>query len=162
MTPREPDLYNHALMPQQWAERNGVRHDNALRDNSVSLSYVIDRRRDSLMQKVHELRGLEHEVFDHARYFTKVSGGNVVAVVTAPYLGVARRHMGSTATLNAKAYEIAVALGLFVRIGHPADTIYLTRFVNEPTVPIVWWNPDRIALDIPTIDDPYPLFVQED
>ncbi|WP_029262156.1 MULTISPECIES: hypothetical protein [unclassified Microbacterium] len=157
MTPRDPDFYNRDL-PQQWAARNGLRLDSDLRDNSQALSSVIDRRKSALVQKVEALRDLSHEVFDHPQYFSKPIGGNVVAVVTAPYLGVVCSELGSTANLNARAHAIAAELELFVRVGHPADTIYLTRFASQPTVPIVWWNPSRIALDIPTIDDPYPRF----
>lgn len=40
----------------------------------------------------------------------------------------AQRSLGSTAALNAKVYEIAASLGLFVRVGHPVDFVYLAVY----------------------------------
>ena len=85
----------------------------------------------------------------------------VVAVVSAPYLGAIDRHLGGTKGLNRRAHELARDLSLFVRVGHPADTIHLSAFSNEPTVPIVWWNPERVDLDVPPVEDPYPRFAED-
>ena len=57
-----------------------------------------------------------------------------------------------------RSHSAAESLGLRVRVGHPRDTIYLSGEDNDPTVPIVWWNPKDISLPFPQIEDPNPRF----
>lgn len=158
---RRTDYYNGDKMPQRWAALNGLRYYQRGWQSDSALLHLIDGRRDALVEKVNSYSNLGHPVFDHPRFFTKPGSASAVAVVTAPYLGVVLRTFGTTATLNAKVHAIAADLGLYVRVGHPADTIYLSPHPDEPTIPIVWWNPDRVSIDIPEIEDPYPRFAED-
>ncbi|GAB3123329.1 hypothetical protein GCM10027056_15080 [Glaciibacter psychrotolerans] len=101
---------------------------------------------------------LESALFDHARHFRKSESGTTAAIVTAPYLRATIGYFGSAAKANERISEIARALGLNVRVGHPEDTIYLSNLEGDPTLPIVWWNPDRYSLELPEVEDPNPRF----
>lgn len=160
MPERDPDRFNGPFMRQHWAEANRLVAMSHPSDIRVPLESLVDGRRAALIECARSLHGLDYAVFDHDSYFSAPGRpGRVAAVVTAPYLGAVRRGLsGGTAELNATAHKIARDLELFVRVGHPADTIHLSRWPNEPTVPIVWWHPDRVNLDIPPLADPYPQF----
>lgn len=146
-------------MREAWADLNGLSVSSVYCDDERALEALIDGRRKELVRSVDSLRGLKASVFDHAAFFSaRGNARSVVAVVTAPYIGTVRRSLGSTAALNRRAYDIARDLGLFVRVGHPADTIHLSARPASPTIPIVWWNLDRIDIDVPMIDDPYPRY----
>lgn len=146
-------------MRQRWAEANRLVAASKPSSIRVPLEALVDGRRTALLERARSFRDLSYLMFDHDSYFS-VPGqaGRVAAVVTAPYLGAVVRGLNGTADLNARAHRMARDLELFVRVGHPADTIHLSRWPDEPTVPIVWWQPDRLSLDIPPLMDPYSQF----
>lgn len=151
---------NGEVLPSEWGQPYGLRMLPA-NGESRGIAALIDKRSTSLTAKLAELdrERLDRFVFDHSRTFGKVGGSaTAVAVVTAPYLAATLGHFGSAEAANARIHEIAVDLGLAVRVGHPADTIYLSNRDNDPTLPIVWWQPSRIQLPFPVISDPNPLY----
>lgn len=118
MTARDADAFNYGLLQDRWGELNGLRFDRRIGNGDRALLPLVDGRKDVLVARVEQHRRLSHEVFDHAHlYKSKLSGNRIVAVVTAPYLGVIERRLGGTAALNQRAHEIAQELGLFVRVG---------------------------------------------
>lgn len=162
MSLRDVDSFNQSLLSRRWGDLNGLQFDQRIGNGDRALLPLIDRRKPQLVAKIDELRNLSHSIFDHAHLFRSGgAGGRIVAVVTAPYLGVVMRHLGSTTELNKRVNQIARDLGLFVRVGHPADTIYMSVHAAEPTIPIVWWNPEHFELDIPLVNDPYPSFADQ-
>ena len=151
---------NSDVLPNEWGQPYGLRELLAKRE-PYGLAELIDKRNSDLTAKLVRVDrdDLARSLFDHSRKFRKVGGSEtVVATVTAPYLKRTLRKFGSAEAVNARIHEIALDLGLAVRVGHPADTIYLSNRDNYPTLPIVWWQPSRIQLPFPPISDPNPAY----
>lgn len=150
---------NSNVLPDEWGKAYGLRELPAKRE-PYGVADLIDRRSKGLTTRVAELArdyDLERAIFDHSRKFYKVGRSQtVVAIVTAPYLAATIGQFGSAGAANARIHEIALDLRLSVRVGHPADTIYLSNRKNDPTLPVVWWQPSRIQLPFPSISDPNP------
>ncbi|PKQ26213.1 MAG: hypothetical protein CVT64_07070 [Actinobacteria bacterium HGW-Actinobacteria-4] len=151
------------VLADEWGKRLDLKH---AQDHlgSGQLANLVDKRtpeiRDAL-NKVSQDRNLELAVLDHARSFRKVPGSSqIVAVTSAPYLKATLGWLGDPDIANARIHEIAKSLGLSIRVGHPYDVTYLSTYADDPTLPIVWWNPDRIRLPFPPIDDPWSRFAE--
>jgi hypothetical protein len=160
MTDRVWRLNSNAL-PNEWGAPYGLVELEGQRE-PYGVSELIDKRYTDLTEPLDTLKK-DHQadyLFDHARKFRRIGGTeSVVAVVTAPYLRTVVTQFGSPEKVSARIHEIAQSLGIAVRVGHPADTIYLSNNDNDPTLPIVWWQPGRIALPFPPIADPNSNYV---
>lgn len=132
----------------EWAEAYGLRLVN------------VGGLRDILPQNAgHMALGRQLDaILDHSKAFTQKGSSKIVVVVSAPYLKAMNSKYGSPNQANHEIHSAAESLGLRVRVGHPRDTIYLSGEDNDPTVPIVWWNPKDISLPFPQIEDPNPRF----
>ena len=149
---------NSEVLAAEWAEPYGLREMPRHGDH-VGIAGLIDGRSPTLVVQARRLdREETPALIDHDRTFRKPDGTRPVVVVTAPYLRATIAKFGSADAANARVHAIAEVLGLRVRVGHPADTIYLSNRDNDPTLPIVWWNPDRIDLPFPIVADPNPRF----
>ncbi|MDU0327225.1 hypothetical protein RWH43_10710 [Microbacterium sp. KSW2-21] len=158
MSVRNVDRYNGDWMQRRWADLNGLTTTSHPVDLAHPLMALVDARRTAFKSAA---RSLDSDPF-HNRSFYRAPGQRLVSVmVTAPYLDAAARSYGNLAGLNDTAHRIARTFELYVRVGHPADTIHLSRWPDEPTVPIVFWNPARIKLLLPTPADPYPAIAAE-
>jgi hypothetical protein len=148
---------NSDVLPQEWGDRYGLTELPRVGPHR-SLVALVDGRKDSLVAEAKRVeRESEGFIFDHVRSFKRTgTGASPVALVSSPYLRAALGAFGSPPAANARIHEITEALGLRVRIGHPSDTVYLSNNDNDPTLPIVWWNPDRFDLPLPPIADPNP------
>lgn len=150
---------NSDVQPDEWATPYGLREMQRIGDH-VGIAGLIDGRSTALVDEARRLdRGASPSLIDHDRTFRKADGRLPVVVVTSPYLRATLAKFGTADAANARIHEIADILGLRVRVGHPADTLYLSNRDNDPTLPIVWWNPKRIDLPFPTVADPNPLYV---
>lgn len=150
---------NSDVLPDKWGAQYGLRELPRIGDHT-GIAGLIDGRSTTL---VAEARRLDAEatptLIDHDRTFGLATGSRKpVVAVTAPYLRATLGAFGTAGAANARIYEIAEALGLRVRVGHPADTIYLSNNNNDPTLPIVWWNPVRFDLPFPPVTDPNPAY----
>lgn len=153
MEKREPGRYNGPWMHSRWAALNGVDNVPHPVDLAHPIMALVDARRTNLANSA---KNLDRAPFDNKSFYRSPGKQHVSVLITAPYLGAAQRTYGSVSALNDTAHGIARDFGLFVRVGHPADTIHLSLWSNEPTVPIVFWNPERITLHLPDPADPYP------
>jgi hypothetical protein len=152
---------NGDILPNEWGRRYGL-SERASRREPYELNDLVDGRDENLRATLAELSAdqrLRFALFDHARKF-KTRGGNdsIVAIVTAPYLARTVDVFGGAGEANTLAHGIARSLGLNVRVGHPADTIYLSNRADDPTLPIVWWQPSRVSLPFPEVEDPNPRY----
>jgi hypothetical protein len=141
---------------QEWGESYGLVEHSKLYGNASSLRHLVDEKYDTALVEMSREWRYEGSVFDHARYFVQPPARTKVSVlVTAPYEKTALEHFGSRAATNNRIHQIAAEFGVFVRVGHPADTTYLSRIQEIPIIPIVWWNPERIELPYPSLEDQY-------
>lgn len=130
---------NEEALPNEWGAPYGLRELKGRRE-PYGIAELLDKRSTELAGKLEALSGdhhLKYSLFDHARKFRKIGGSETIAVVvTAPYLARALDVFGSPGAANARIHEIPHGLGLGVRVGHPADTIYLSN-LDDVSIP---WN----------------------
>ncbi len=158
MTPLS--LLNEAL-PGEWGDTMGLSRTKDF-FGTHALTELVDYRLGGMKARVEALHreyGLDHALFDHAEKFrAKSRGGSIVAVVTSPYLWTLSRQFNDLTEANTRIHGIASDCGLAVRVGHLSDVVYVSDVDNNPTVPIVWWNPKRVGIALPKIGDPRPRF----
>lgn len=158
MTTRQPDAYNDSIA-DAWGTAQGLHRVERGIQPERPLRFLVDQRPSGMTERIDALTEHYHDLFDHPRAYAQRGKSKVVVVVTAPYLGVIRRKLGSLAALNRFAYDVARDLGLYVRVGHPSDAIYVTANEWEPTIPVVWWNPEKYDIFVPEIEDPYERLI---
>ena len=149
----------NTLLPGEWAARNGLRFKSGFVPSG--LNGLVDNRRAGMadaLKKIDRDYELTRALLDHPRTFTKPGGNSAVVVITAPYERAALGHCGGPGEVVARVHELAQTLGLAVRVGNPSDLTYLSNIDADPTLPIVWWQPSRIALPYPPLSDPNPDF----
>ena len=89
---------------------------------------------------------------DHPRAFRIKGARRCSAVVSAPREDSLLKLVPLTpADVVDRIYTIAEELELRVRIGHPADRIYVGTG-DWPTLPIAWWDPKRVPLAYPKLE----------
>ena len=143
----------------EWGERHSLKKQVGTNGVYSIESLVRKGAQREALESLKEEPQLRRALFDHARHFRTRTATTTAVIVTAPYLNATLGYFPDTRAANARIHEIASALELCVRVGHPEDTIYLSENDGDPTLPIVWWNPSRFALPLPQIQDPNMSFV---
>lgn len=146
------------VLPDEWASQYGLK---ALeRGEPYGVSELVDRRTyGGVLAAIENDPRASFGIFDHARKY-RIAGGprHVAVITTAPYVTNTLSQYRDSSAANARIHEIAQALGLYVRVGHPGDVTYLSQHDEIPTIPIVWWQPARFAMPLPHIENPNPRY----
>lgn len=149
----------NAELGETWGEALGLKRQAGTSGVYSIKSLIRKNTQQEVFANLESDFNLERALFDHARHFAVRSGASTAVIVTAPYLNAVLGHFGTSGAANKRIHEIAHSLGLNVRIGNPKDTIYLSNIDNDPTLTIVWWNPERFDLPFPEVDDPNSRFL---
>lgn len=150
---------NSDILPNEWGAQYGLKETGRVTAGRGIRELVDGRRSDlkAVLDGIDKDHPLEWALLDHPRKFRVIGETDrVVAVVTSPYLINGIKTYGSESEVNHRIHELARSIGLNVRVGHPSDVMYLSNVDGLPTLPIVWWAPDRIKLPFPPVRDPNP------
>ncbi|WP_123939371.1 hypothetical protein [Curtobacterium sp. PhB137] len=139
-------------MADQWASNYGlVRYERYVGETTLApLTHPSERDRLRTAEREH----YGHLLLDHSRAFKRAGSGRFepAVMVSAPYEDTLRREIGRREKIVDEAFALADALGMRVRIGHPADMIYDSNPSGEfPILPIVWWKHERFSLAYPPV-----------
>lgn len=84
-------------------------------------------------------------LLDHSRHFRVPPKRTPAVSVSAPYLRTLLSKFGDEAAIVGAVRDLATDAGLRVRIGCDQDNVYR---LDEPVLPLVWWNPSRVELEV--------------
>lgn len=139
-------------MADQWASDYGLVRYERYSGETTLAPLLSPSERARLRAAEHAHRG--HLLLDHSRAFKRAGSGSFQpsVMVSAPYEDTLRHEIGRREQVVEEVHALGDALGLRVRIGHPADVIYDSNPRGYlPILPIVWWNHKRFTLAYPPL-----------
>ena len=131
-----------------WAQARNLTFKDFPYGNASSPRQILDKGKfDQELSALEREHGILSTHFDHARYFVLPPARTRCSVmITSPYEQTALMKFNTREEYFEDIQHIAADLGLLVRGGYNYDVIYKSTIPGNPTIPIVWWNPDRIDL----------------
>lgn len=128
-------------MSDAWAARHGLRR-NPSYSGQVTLLPLFTGTNHELVRSTSDAH-FGDALLDHSRAFKAIGTLRDSVLASAPYEQSLLRRIGPPARIVDEIWALADALALRVRIGNPNDRTYTG---SEQTLPIVWWDPERISL----------------
>ncbi|WP_165068029.1 hypothetical protein [Marisediminicola senii] len=130
-------------MTDAWAGRHGLRRDPGY-SGRTTLQPLFTATTEQLVADASTAH-LADQLLVNSRAFKAIGALRNSVMVSAPIERTLLRHVGPPARIVEQAWALAEAVGLRVRIGNPLDRVYDER-IEGVFVPMVWWDPERIAL----------------